>query len=311
MLSAELKHTLKRLRDVPIEYSEQHRGFVYSHTSTNREPKRGLTKVLREIIPVPLGGQRPAKRARALNDTDPEPVRKVWRRTVCRTSCAASCKQATLHRHVDGVEPTFGLAGFGPHFSVRHGKLVDQQLKFLVRNGYGATLTADMLMDPCTATLRDYFHAHGLALIASQVPLYSADLEIATALDVLCTDSATRTEMHLFEIKSTTSDSSDDEMYTRVRGRLKSSVARGTPISFYVEHQLQLGVMDSMIRDTLEGRGPTSARVLRVSPNCVTEYPLTPWFNSTSKKLLSVIRRRAQRSVKRRAKNKPTNRLTK
>jgi len=308
MLSVELKQSLKQLRDVPVEYSEQHRGFVFSQSPTDRAPKRGLTKVLREVFPVPMADRdesdvcvrRPAKRARH-SASDPPPRRTLWRRVKCRTPSAQTCRDATLRANVDGLLPTFGCEGFGPNFAVRHGKLVDQQLKYIVKHGYSTAHAAEMLLDPCVATLRDYFTENGLSMIASQVPLYSTELDIATALDVLCTDSSTKTQLHLCEVKAATTDCAEDASYVRVRGRLKSSVARGTPLSYYVEHQLQLGVMDHMIHETLHAR-PTSSRVLRVSPNCVSVYELTPWFDATSKKLLSVIKRRAQRGAKRRAK---------
>jgi hypothetical protein len=308
MLAPNLKQSLKQLRDVPVEYSEQHRGFVFSHSATDRAPKRGLTTVLREVFPVPMTDRdesdtltrKPAKRARR-STNDPQPRRTLWRRTNRRTPSAETCRDATLRANVDGVLATFGSEGFGPNFAVRHGKLVDQQLKYIVKHGYSAAHAAEMLLDPCVATLRDYFVESGLAMIASQVPLYSTDLDIATALDVLCTDSATKSQLHLCEVKAATTDCADDANYVRVRGRLKSSVARGTPLSYYVEHQLQLGVMDHMIDETLRVR-PNSSRVLRVSPNCVSVYELTPWFDATSKKLLPVIKRRAARGAKRRAK---------
>lgn len=310
MLSTELKQTLKRLRDVPVEYSEQFNGFVYNHSSNHREPKRGLTVVLAELFPVPLVDRddtdviaRPSKRARPT--PDPTPVCTVWRRPSCRTASAETCRVATLHTHVDGLAPSYGASGIGPNFDKRHGKLVDQQVSYIVRYGYSTARTVGMLLDPCTATLRDFFAAHGLAPIGAQVPLYSADLDVATAADVLCTDVATRRELHLFEVKSTTGDSAADANYTRVRGRVKSSAARGTPLSHYVRHQMQLGVMDVMIRETLgDGTALTSSRVLRVSPNCVSVYELTPWFTAASKKLLPVIRRRAARVAKRRQKRK-------
>lgn len=306
MLSAELKQSLKRLRDEPVEYSEQHRGFVLNHSDNHREPKRGLTTVLHEVFPVPLGVRddtdAPQKRARC-SSADPQPQRELWRRAKCRTPSADTCKTATLHEHVDGLAPTFGAGGFGRDFAVRHGKLVDQQLTYIVKNGMLLVRATDMLVDPCAATLRDYFADSGLAMIASQVPLYSADLDVATALDVLCTDVATRSELHLCEIKSTTGDAGADDDYTRVRGRLRATAARGTPLSFYVGHQLQLGVMHEMIAATL-GRPPTTSRLLRVSPNCVSVYRLTPWFAAKSQQLLPVIKRRAARGAKKRAKRK-------
>jgi hypothetical protein len=304
LISPELSTALKKLRASPIEYSESNKVFMLRTDATTRIPKRGLTTVLADVFPVPFVAkdesdtvQPKTKKARR-SAGDPKPEFNVWHRVKCRTPSALTCKEATLHNHVFGVTDAFGMKGFGPDFCKRHGMLVDQQLQYIVQNGYRMTSIVGMVLDPCVAALRDYFHENKLAPVASQVPLYSPELDIATALDVLCTDQATKSELHLCEVKSTTGNSADDDHYLRVRGRLVSSVARGTPLSFYVRHQMQLGVMDTMIHETL-GRSPTSSAVLRVSPNCVRVYKLTPWFNERSKKLLPVIKRRGVKRAKR------------
>jgi len=321
MISSQLTTSLRRLRDVPINYSEEKHAFVLRADDGTPVVKRGLTRVLREVFPVPLtrddndedthiipSSVQLTKRPRK-SVNDPAPQRVVWNRTSCRTPSAESCRAATLGNQIDGVDAAFGAAGFGPNYNKRHGMLVDQQLKCMVQYGYDMLRHRDVLLDPCVATLRDYLHANQLSLVASQVPLYSSELDVATAFDVMCTDRATRTQLHLLEVKATTIGRSDnDRHYVRVRGRLHSSAARGTPLSFYVEHQLQLGVMDYMIRETL-GVSPDSSRVLRVSQDCVCAYALTPWFNEKAKKLLPTIKRRGVKRT--RAKKQSAQMLTK
>jgi hypothetical protein len=306
MLSRELADSLEQLRLAPVKYSQRDKAFSL-HINGQTVKKRGLTRVLHEVFPVPFSydnnyngeqQRRPTKRARR-SPNDPVPTRTVWHRPKCRTASADTCKQATLACQLDDVEPDFGAAGFGPHFNRRHGMTVDQQLKDLVFHGYAGVCG----LDPCVATLRDYLHSIGLCIVASQVPIYSPALDIATAFDLGCTDRATRTQFHLCEVKATTGSAADDEHYTRVRGRLKSSVARGTPLSFYVEHQLQLGVQECMIRETLS-RPPDSSRVLRVSPNCVVDYKLSPWFSERAEKLLPALQRRSARRQQRGTTNK-------
>jgi hypothetical protein len=302
MLSPQLITNLKRLRDVPISYSNDKHAFVLRCADGSDNTKRGLTRVLREIFPVPLTREddeddhvqstaQVTKKPRKSRN-DPPPSRTVWNRCMCRTKSAESCRVATLNNCVAGVDSKFGIAGIGPNYNKRHGMLVDQQLRQMVEIGYAAMKQANVIIDPCVATLRDYLNAQKLSLVASQVPLYSTELDVATAFDIMCTDIGTRKQLHLLEVKATAVGRSDnDRCYVRVRGRLQSSAARGTPLSFYVEHQLQLGVMDHMIRETL-GCPPDSSSVIRVSQDCVCTYKLTPWFHEKSKKLLPTIKRR-------------------
>jgi hypothetical protein len=291
MLSPELVFSLEKLRHAPIKYSPTDKVFSL-HINGQNVKKRGLTRVLREVFPVPFSCSGSRKRRRK-SDNDPIPIRKIWHRSECKTESANCCKDATLACKIEGLADDFGSAGFGPHFNRRHGITVDEQLKSMVKNGL-ANVARSSPLDPCVATLRDFLRVSGLCIVASQVPIYSADLDIATAFDIVCTDRATRSEMHLREVKATTSSAADDEHYTRVRGRLESSVARGTPLSYYVQHQLQLGVQENMIKEVL-GRPPTSSSVLRISPNCVAEYPRSPWFEGRSAKLLPALRKRVRR----------------
>lgn len=313
-ISEDLRRTLKRLRDAPIRYSSEKEAFVLRVDDKTRVTKRGLTRVLKQVFPVPQsrGGDLDEEdeahpRTVDVNNkprksrNDPAPLRRLWWRRKTRLRCALDCKTSTLASSVDGMAPEAGRAGIGPMFNKRHGMLVDQQIRFLVEHGKHTAAACDLVVDPCVSTLWSYLHEQGLCIVATQVPLYSASLDIATALDVLCTDRATRTQLHLLEVKSTTFGADKDRSYVLARGRLTSSTARGTVLSYYVSHQLQLGVMTHMLQEMLGEQGKlTSARVVRVSANCVSDYPLTPWFTERAKALLPAIQKRG---VKRRRVN--------
>lgn len=308
MLSADLTNKLKRLRDHPIEFSPENGRFELRLNATQTVPKNGITRVLRKVFPVPRANSddedavQPTKKARR-SSNDPVPKLDIWHRTKPLTASMPTCKDATLSYRVKWLEPSFGAAGYGPNFNKKHGIVVDEQLKLFVARGRKA-LEATHCVDPCVATLLDHLRERNYSLVASQMPVYSADLDMATAFDIVFTDRATRDELHLGEVKATLRLAADDASYLRVRGRLTSSKARGTPLSDYAQHQLQLWMTDRMVKSMLDGSGPKSSRVLRVSANCVRTYELHPYFESRADKLLPVLKKRGKaRGKAKRAKN--------
>jgi hypothetical protein len=198
---------------------------------------------------------------------------------------APSCRAATTACSLEGLDDEAGRAGIGRAYNTRHGSLVDEQLKLRVAGGrlalrdkaHGPMRGG---LDPCTATLLDYLEWRKQRIVAAQVPLYSAEMDVATAIDFLADDGT------LYELKSSTVTEREalrrsDRSYELPRARLTRTALRGTPCSMYALHQLQLYTMCSMMREMI-GVEPPAAAVLRVSPGVVREYALNPWFKERS-----------------------------
>lgn len=293
-----IAETLRRLAAAPVAYSPADRCFVVPGVGR----KRGLTKILNAIMPVPHGEPAsdapPRKRARrSRNDPVPAPV--VWRHDATTrhyiARAAPSCRDATAACQLEQFDDAAGRSGIGHAYNTRHGSLVDEQLKLRVASGRAAF--ADRThgamrggLDPCTATLLDYFRAHGRRIVAAQVPLYSAEMDVATAFDVMTDDGA------VYEIKSTAVTSADavergDRRYETPRARLTRTALRGAPCSPYALGQVQLYITCAIVAETT-GAAPPHAAVLRVSPGVVRQYDLNPWFRTRADRLRRAVAQR-------------------
>lgn len=236
------------------------------------------------------------KRARrSKNDPEPSPV--VWRNGPETAhfikQAVGSCRDAVERCELDGDDDP----NANKSFHIRHGRLVDEQIKLRVVHGHkvfqsrqhGAMKGG---LDPCTATLFDFMRAKNQRIVASQAPLYSATMDCATAFDVITQDET------LYEIKSTTvvgqqAIEKNDKNYETPRSRVQNTALRGTPCSQYSAGQVQLHVTAEMIKETTGGEWvPKRAAVLRVSPSVVRAYALNPWFQSRAARFSRAIAQR-------------------
>lgn len=318
-LSARLRALRIALRAVPIEFDPAKEHFVLRDPdNADGAPQSvpGLTGALRRAFPVPSGKLRRSRTAARRSRTDPVPNAAVWH-AVSDSACALlrraarSCAHAAINCELARLANSDGAAGFGPAFNKRHGIVVDEQLQYYATHGRAALFAdQDALpeakrvpllrggVDPCVATLIAYLDAKGLAAVAAQVPLYSPQMRLATAFDLLVTDRATRDEVHLVELKATATVRTDDASYVALRGRLRGTVARGTPLSYYSQHQLQLWTMHHMMR-AAHGVAPDNAHVLRVCAGTVYAYALNEYYHERAAKLVPAIRRRGAPARKR------------
>lgn len=305
-LSPGLAKTLKRFAEAPVSYSDEHECMVVA--GIGRVP--GLTRVLGRLVPVPVMGhddvaEQPRKRARK-SRLDPEPQPEVWSYVKAgkganrlRSQAVKTCKDSTSRCSIARLDEASGRSGIGQAYNMRHGILVDEQITLCVERGstgmFGMLGSGVMRggLDPCTATMLDYLRDKGLVAIASQVPLFSVAMGVATRIDIFATDIATRTELHLIEQKVTTAATPEavkrgDVLYEKPRARLKRSALRGFPLSPYTSHQLQLFAMVEMINE-FTGAPPTTACVLRVSPGVVRRYALNEYYKSRAVKIIGSI----------------------
>lgn len=280
---------LHALALAPIEFSPDDECYVLPGIGK----KRGLTKILNALIPVPHGeldDEVPTKKARR-SKNDPKPDRRVWRATPDTNRylrrAVAQCRDAVGGCQLDQFGDDEGRAGIGAAYHKRHGSLVDEQIKLRVAHGSAALDARDSGamrggLDPCTATLLDFVAARGRRIVAAQVPLYSKEMDVATAFDIM-TDDGT-----VYEIKSNAVATPDaiarsDKSYETPRARLTRTALRGAPCSQYTRGQVQLYVTCAMIAE-MTGWQPPGAAVLRVSPGVVREYPLNAWFKERADK---------------------------
>ncbi len=152
-----------------------------------------------------------------------------------------------------------------------HGRAVDAAVTRFVREP--ASLRS---ADPCAVTLLMHVcNTLHLTPIATQVPVYSPRLRLATAIDLVAIDGAG----HLFiiEIKASRmhgARSPPDVLhacYTYEAPRKRSKSLPHIPLSVYWQHQLQLWAMATTVRDE-HGLALGGALVLRTTPTHAFEY---------------------------------------
>lgn len=165
-----------------------------------------------------------------------------------------------------------------------HGIIVDEQVTEFVNTGSIRPGT----VDPCTLSLLAHLRERKWVPIATQVPIYSEDLGgFATAIDLLCTDKATRSQLILVEVKSTRLRGRPellDECYRTSVGKATGPL-RGLPLSRYAQHQLQLWCMWYAVERECDVKLDQSV-VLRTSPSAVDCYPLNGWFGDRERALV-------------------------
>lgn len=286
---------IKKIAASPIVYSPVDKCFMLPGVGR----KRGLTRLLQDIMPVAHGeivdDATPRKKARR-SKNDPQPNPTIWKPTTAAShymkKAAPSCRHAVENCV---LERDGGEKSANDNFNTRHGSLIDEQIKLRVTHGRAALEDRQFPavrggIDPCAATLLDYFDSRKQRIIATQAPLYSPSLDCATAFDVVTADGT------VYEIKSTSVTTPEaiergDKSYETPRARLTHTALRGTPCSQYGIGQLQLYITCAMVRETTDWE-PTEAAVLRVSPGHVRRYDLNEWFKTRADRFRRAIAQR-------------------
>jgi len=173
-----------------------------------------------------------------------------------------------------------------------HGKIVDDEVQQYVASRRRCDVTA---FDACTRQLIAYIEKTLKWLpVATQVPMYSRRLNVATAIDLLCVDAATRTKLYLVEIKATRDTREPAAALSRCYKYVSDDHDQVVPAlcdldaSRYSQHQLQLWAMAYALRRDL-GVPIAGAVVLRTSPKTVFRYKLDAWFDSHERALLAAF----------------------
>lgn len=206
-----------------------------------------------------------------------------------------------------GTRATTLVAGTGTGFAPRaharvcagaspiaHGALVDAQLaEYAADAGAFVERYGRAGADPCVYAVLEYVHERrGWTIVAAQVPLAVPSLNVATAIDLVCTDTATRTELHVLEIKASANSPAGWGVYEHAASAYGRTGALATvPRSRYALHQLQLWAMwRGLTRDAR--LDVTSATVVRVSPTELMAYPLHEWFRTNDALVAARMRTR-------------------
>ena len=273
-LHASLRAKLKRLRAAPITFDAGKKCFVI-----NGRRKHGLTRLLSSLVPVP----RSTRTAASTADTKIQVrVQQFAGSTMRRCGhCDAAVKwlrnsNSPVHKSISTrlrAERNIDRA---------HGIVLDYQLSFYARTDRKTLFQACGVVDPCVGTLLEQLDANQWCVVGTQLPIYDAASDCATALDVLVTDRETRRQLILIETKAVrgrrrAGSGDSDANYVCERGVLKRSVLRDLPQSYYARHQLQLLWMNDAVQRTF-GFAFDKALVMRIAPGSVSSYPLARTF---------------------------------
>lgn len=258
--------------------------------------KRGLTKMLSRMVPVPQqsgGACEPIKGKRMARFTG-----KVMTR--CGT-----CKGAMAC--VRKLPNALSARVLRDRDSDRvHGSVVDYQLGIYAGQGRAALFAQCAVVDPCVGALIEHLDAEQLVAFASQIPVHSAQLGCATAIDLLVTDRATRTRVVLLEVKATRAMTAESvREYEATHGVMTRGAMKGLALSYYARHQSQLLCMDQMLRRQF-GISADEACVMRLAPGVVYTYPLAADIAARGDALFSAIERNMRRRALRRSSKKRT-----
>jgi hypothetical protein len=293
-LSDELRDKLARLRAGRVSFDPARQCLV---DSADGARKRGLTRVLAQLLPVPfdkLDDETEAaltRRART-SKYDPETRVEVRRfESGATLRRCGSCDGALRFLRASKLSVGARLRA-EPNGDKAHGVAVDYQLSLYVRRGRAALFkVCGAFVDPCVGTVLEQCDALGWALVATQVPVYSSAMDIATAIDLLATDRATRTKLYLIELKASRGRDAvarANLQYERLRGRLQRTTLRGFPLSYYSRHQMQLFCMDEMVRSAHDFRFD-GALVMRVAPGVSRLYRLNEYYSERAKRIVRAI----------------------
>lgn len=148
-----------------------------------------------------------------------------------------------------------------PRSDIHHGTLVDRQIRRRVecevRKLPVGRYLCGQLTDPCVDAFFAYLQEKGWRAVACQVPIYSPTLRVATAIDVVCTDVATESQLILLEVKSSRVGTHDSTFACYVGVPSSADVwtrpdcmanILGLPPTHHTVHQAQLWAMNFILR---------------------------------------------------------------
>lgn len=295
---------LKRIRErCRVVFDALKTQFVDSTTGAT---VLGLTRILAKLIPVPLdrlddkalaqSEARTLKPRRSKNDPLPNPAIERYSGVVLArcADCQAACEWTRDNAPSERVREQLRDERNSDR---AHGSVVDYQLRLYIQCQSRERFFQNCpFVDPCVGTLIEAFDKRGWALVATQMPLYSSEMGVATAFDLVATDRATKTKLFLIEIKATRGlrSGSQDEFwrnntqYERLRGRLSRTTLRGMPLSFYSRHQVQLFCILHMAR-TEHQFTFDRAVVMRVSPGIARVYELNDYYEERARSIVRAI----------------------
>jgi hypothetical protein len=290
-LSAKLRAQMNKLSASSVHFDEKKRCFV---DKPQGKKKRGLTKMLSRMLPVP----QTATAERKSSHVTTKRTGRFHGAVVARcTTCDSAVSVAKAKKNKLGARLTRER-----NPDKAHGVLVDEQLQIYVRDGRAGLFKKFKSVDPCVGTLLEQLDAEGLVLIGSQIPIYCAQIDIATAIDLLATDRAKREKLVLIEIKATRTGTDID--YELEHGVMSRGAMTGLPLSYYGRHQTQLLCMQQMLQRE-HGIEVTEARVMRLLPGCVYTYKLdSKWYARRDRLFVAIIKAMQQRASRKRKKQK-------
>jgi len=279
---SELRDKLDKLRSIGVKFDSSAQCFV-----VGRHKKRGLTKFLRQLVPVPRSARLSACVGSSAESTGVEA-------SFCGSAVlqrCGYCKSAVKAARAATETALAQRLAKERNVDKAHGLVIDYQIELLVRYGRRRLFELVSVVDPCVGTLIEQLDALQWSVVATQVPIYQPSTDVATAIDLLATDKRTRRQLHLIEIKASSAarQSADNRSnYERVRGRLSRSILSGLPQSYYAQHQLQLLVMEQTVVEQCDFRFD-SACVLRLSPGMAVRYPLAEQFRQRANHIQTAL----------------------
>lgn len=287
-LSRVLRAKVRTLLDSTVRFDRARQCFI---DTPSGKKKRGLTKMLARMIPVPQqtgGTHTPVEEKR---------IGRFAGRVMARCGTCQGAMVATQSL----------LAGKQQqqrNSDRLHGSVVDYQLAIYAGEGRLALFKRCAVVDPCVGALIEHLDAENLVAFASQTPVHCARLGCATAIDLLVTDRATRTRVELLEVKATRAMTVESvREYEATRGIMTRGAMKGLPLSYYARHQTQLLCMQQMLQRQFN-ISVDVARVVRLAPGVVYSYPLTPHIARRADTLLAAIERNMRRRAQQRNRKK-------
>lgn len=269
-LHPSLRAKLKLLANDGVHFDAERLCFVHKG-----ERKRGLTKILAALLPIPRSRKLPA--AADESASNEAGVMRSTKTFIGRTLArCASCAEALTWAKQEAASHVRKRLEVERDRDCLHGLVIDYQLGLYVRYGRKVLFVKCPAVDPCVGSIIEQLDGDGWCAIASQVPIYDTVTDVATAVDILATDRGTRSAFYLIEIKASLRDGGADD-YERTRGVIKRSILRDLPQSYYARHQMQLLCMNDTIERQFSFR-PDRSVIMRVAPGTVTTYPLSPIF---------------------------------
>jgi hypothetical protein len=286
-LSSALREKMRLLQTSAVRFDAGRQCFV---DAPSGKKKRGLTKMLARMMPVP---QQSSGAGEAAVITG----KRVGRFTGKVMAQCGTCKGAMAVTRELLVERAHSADRNSDRV---HGKVVDYQLAIYAGQGRAALFRECAVVDPCVGALIEQLDAENLVAFASQTPVHCARLGCATAIDLLVTDRATRSRVLLLEIKATRAMTAQSvREYEATHGIMTRGAMKGLSLSYYARHQTQLLCMQQMLQRQF-GIAVDEARLVRLAPGVVHTYPLATHIEARADALFTAIERNMRQRALRR-----------